>query len=163
MSPFETFHAERRAAFLAHVRPHIQERRAKGTPLTPEEYDALDRMNSYERHHLFPLFDDALLVREAKYYHSQSRAGGATFYEWGLSGHCYDEVLARDYVPALLARLEKVMQERDQALSERGAAETRSADLQGDYVAALAQNRALAAERDHLQTILSRMVEVRVK
>lgn len=102
---FKLFEAKRQAEFLEHVRPEFQRRRASGAPMTCEEYDGLFPMNSYERHHLTPLFDDELLAREARHYFDESSHVQRERDEWRLSGATYDEVLVRDFVPMLIDRL----------------------------------------------------------
>lgn len=107
MNIFEKFAQEAKEKFLSFVSERIQERRKLGIELSIEEYESLFPMNSYERHHLFPLLTKEALIKEAKYALENCRWGGNVgFHEYYLHDHSYDAWLLQIAVPELIKKLE---------------------------------------------------------
>lgn len=106
---FKKLAEEQKAAYLQHVCEHIQNRRKLGTPITPQEMDGLYPMNSYERHHLMPLFDDDLLLQDLEYSLKHIARSQEKYIEHCLpSPPTYDESVLSLYLPMLIERFKKL-------------------------------------------------------
>lgn len=105
MSIFKKLIAESEAKFMANVSDAVKERRKSGRPLDVEEFEMM-LLNSYERHHLVPIFTDQLLLKTIGHYLEHCDVDGPReYHEHWMNTPVYDQQLLGCYVPVLLERL----------------------------------------------------------
>ena len=100
MGVIEKWADENRAEWLAHVRPEIQERVAKGTPITWDEWKEL-RINSFEQEELYSLLDNDALCRMTEHCLNNCRPRDRK------PSIVYDDAVLHVLVPLLLKRLKE--------------------------------------------------------
>jgi hypothetical protein len=96
---------ERRAKYMAHVRPPYRELFERGQPISMSAWGDLHEeygMNLWERHLLLPLADDRVLVYLIE--NAQANAQWRERGEYSDPAITYDEALITTYLPLLLKR-----------------------------------------------------------
>lgn len=100
MGFLEKWAEEHRAKWLANIRPEIQDRVAKGTPISWEEWQGM-RTNSFEQEELIPLLDNDALCSFAEYCLKNCRPRDRR------PSIVYDDAVLHVIVPLLLKRLKE--------------------------------------------------------